>query len=62
MPKKRQDSVGRTLLRPPTSSCQVDTVPSIAAVTKRCPPESNLTDATEGMTYGGGMLAAGNTP
>lgn len=40
----------------------METVPSLAAVAKRCPYRSNLTRSTDGMTYGGGPLTAGRTP
>lgn len=60
--KHKEDSVGRTLLLPPTSNCHEHTVPSNAAVANLCPHWSNCTDDIEARAYGGGTFAAGKTP
>lgn len=60
--KQSDDCVGWTLLLPPTSSCQVHTVPSNAAVANRWPQQSNCNADIDARAYGGGTFAAGRTP
>lgn len=60
--KQGDDSIGRTLLLPPTSSCHVHTVPSSAALANRCPQWSNCNADIDARAYGGGTFAAGRTP
>lgn len=60
--KQRDDSVGLTLLLPPTSSCQADTVPSSALLANLWPHRSNCKPLTDARGYGGGTLAAASTP
>lgn len=60
--KQRNDSTGWILLLPPTSDCQVHTVPSSAALANLCPHGPNCTADIDAKACGGGTVAAGRTP
>lgn len=51
--KQRNDSTGWILLLPPTSGCQVHTVPSSAALANLCPHGPNRTADIDVKAYGG---------